>query len=44
MGPVTFINRWRGVFSGGRVKKKYCCVRGSFQENKNIGGCFVNSI
>ena len=36
-----------GIF-GGKVKKKYCCVRGGgwghYMKNKNIGGmCFVTS-
>ena len=33
-----------GIFRG-RVKKKYCCVRGGhYMKNKNIEGmCFVNS-
>ena len=33
-----------GYFQGGRVKKKYCCVRegGHYMNNKNIGGV-VNS-
>ena len=30
-----------GFFSAGRVKKKYCCVRGDhYMKNKNIGGVF----
>ena len=34
------------VFSGGAVKKKYCCVKGGgghFMKNKNIGGCVLST-
>ena len=33
-----------GIFRG-RVKKKYCCVRGAdhYMKNKNIGGCVLST-
>ena len=32
-----------GIFRG-RVKKKYCCVRGDhYMKNKNIGGCVLST-
>ena len=34
-----------GIFRG-RVKKKYCCVRGGgvhYMKNKNIGGCVLST-
>ena len=45
----SFINRCVGIFSGGRVKKKYCCVRGGergslHEKMKKIkGGCVLST-
>ena len=34
----------RGGIFRGRVKKKYCCVRGGhYMKNKNIGGCVLSA-
>ena len=34
-----------GVIFSGRVKKKYCYVRGGghYMKNKNIGGCVLST-